>query len=53
MKRRSKAGGEPIKGRRRKAAKPERRNAPKTALRSKSSPTSKDTVGRPANSRAS
>ena len=44
MKRRSKAGGAPIKGRRRKASKPERRNAQKTAPRSKSSPTSKDTV---------
>ena len=44
MKRRSKAGGEPIKGRRRKAPKPERRNAPKTAPRSKSSPSSEDTV---------
>ena len=44
MKRRSKAGDEPIKGRRRKAPKPERRNAPKTAPRSKSSPSSEDTV---------
>ena len=44
MKRRSKAGGAPTKGRRRKASKPERRNAQKTAPRSKSSPTSKDTV---------
>jgi class 3 adenylate cyclase len=44
MKRRSRAGGAPIKGRRRKAPKPERRNAPKTAPRSKSSPSSKDTV---------
>ena len=44
MKRRSKAGGAPIKGRRRKAPKPERRNAPKTAPRSKSSPSSEDTV---------
>jgi len=43
MKRRSKAGA-PIKGRRRKAPKPERRNAPKTAPRSKSSPSSEDTV---------
>jgi two-component system NtrC family sensor kinase len=33
MKRRSKAGGEPIKGRRRKAAEPKRRNAPKTTPR--------------------
>ena len=31
MKRRSKAGGEPIKGRRRKMPEPKRRNAPKTA----------------------
>jgi hypothetical protein len=37
MKRRSKAGGAPIKGRRRKAPKPERRNAPKAAPPSKSS----------------
>ena len=44
MKSRSKAGGAPIKGRRRKAPKPERRNAPKTAPRSKSSPSSEDTV---------
>ena len=44
MKRRSKAGSAPIKGRRRKAAKPERRNAPKTAPRSKSSPSREDTV---------
>ena len=44
MKRRSRAGGEPIKGRRRKASKPERRSAPKTARRSKSSPSDEDTV---------
>ena len=44
MKSRSKAGGAPIRGRRRKAPKPERRNAPKTALRSKSSPSSEETV---------
>jgi GAF domain-containing protein/class 3 adenylate cyclase len=44
MKRRSRAGGELTKGRRRKAHKPERRNAPKTAPRSKSSPSSEDTV---------
>jgi hypothetical protein len=33
MKKRSRAGGEPIKGRRRKTAGPERRNAPKTTSR--------------------
>ena len=44
MKRRSKAGGALTKGRRRKVPKPERRNAPKTAARSKSSPSSEDTV---------
>jgi hypothetical protein len=44
MKRRSRAGSEPIKGRRRKAPKPERRDAPKTAPRSKSSPNSEETV---------
>jgi GAF domain-containing protein len=38
MKRRSKAGGEPIKGRRRKTPEPERVNAPKVQGRSKSSP---------------
>ena len=38
MKRRSKAGGAPIKGRRRKAPKPKRPNAPKTAPRIQSSP---------------
>jgi GAF domain-containing protein len=37
MKRRSRAGGEPTKGRRRKAAKPIRRNAPKAPARSSSS----------------
>jgi GAF domain-containing protein len=37
MKKRSKAGGEPIKGRRREAPKPKRRDAPKAAARSKSS----------------
>ena len=36
MKRRSKAGGEPIKGRRRKTPGPKRRNAPKAVPRSKS-----------------
>ena len=40
MKRRSKAGGAPIKGRRRKPPKPEHHNAPKTAPRSKPSPSS-------------
>ena len=35
MKRRSRAGGEPIKGRRRKAAEPKRRNAPKGVARPK------------------
>jgi hypothetical protein len=44
MKRRSKAGDALIKGRRRKAPKPKRRNAPKTAPRSKSSPSGEDTV---------
>ena len=43
MKRRSKAGGELIKGRRRKAPKPERRNAPKAVPRSNSSPTTEKT----------
>ena len=41
MKRRSKAGGEPIKGRRRKTPGPKRRNAPKAAARSSSPPTGK------------
>jgi GAF domain-containing protein len=44
MKRRSKAAGAAIKDRRRKAPKPERRDAPKTAPRSKSSPSSEDTA---------
>ena len=44
MKRRSRAGGAPTKGRRRKAPKPERRNTLKTAPRSKSSPISEVTV---------
>src|ERR1700726_2490671 len=39
MKRRSKAGGERIKGRRRKTPEPKRGDAPKAAVRSKSSPT--------------
>jgi hypothetical protein len=38
MKRRSKAGGEPTKGRRRKAAKPKRRYAPKSLARPNSPP---------------
>jgi hypothetical protein len=44
MKRRAKAGGEPIKGRRRKMPEPERRNAPKIAPRSKSSLSSQGTL---------
>ena len=44
MKRRSKSVGELTKGRRRKAPKPERGNAPKTAPGSKSSPSSEDGV---------
>jgi hypothetical protein len=36
MKRRSRAGGEPIKGRRRKTSEPKRRNAPKVTARSNS-----------------
>ena len=43
MKRRSRAGGEPIKGQRRKTAELERRNAPKAVARSNSSPTTKKT----------
>ena len=43
MKRRSKAGGELVKGRRRKASKPKRRNAPKAVGRSNSSPTTEKT----------
>ena len=43
MKRRSKAGGEPIKGRRRKTPEPKRRNAPKAVARSNSSPASEET----------
>src|SRR2546423_15626818 len=39
MKRRSKAGGEPIKGRRRKTPEPKRRNAPQAVPRSNSSAT--------------
>ena len=44
MKRRSKAGGEAIKGPRRKTPEPKPRNAPKAVPRSKSSPSSKDTA---------
>ena len=43
MKRRSRAGGELTKGRRRKTAKPKRRNTPKVVARSNSSHTSEET----------
>ena len=43
MKKRSRAGGEPIKGRRRKAPKPKGRNAPKAVARSIPSPTNEET----------
>ena len=43
MKRRSKAGGEPIKGRRQKTPEPKRRNAPKGAARSNSPPAGEET----------
>jgi hypothetical protein len=43
MKRRSRAGGEPIKGRRRKTPEPKSRNAPNAITRSKSSPTTSKT----------
>jgi class 3 adenylate cyclase/GAF domain-containing protein len=43
MKRRSRAGGKPIKGQRRKAPEPKRRNAPKAAARSNSSRTGEET----------
>ena len=43
MKRRSKAGGEQIKGPRRKTPEPKRRNAPKTVPRSKASPPGEET----------
>ena len=43
MKRRSRAGGEPIKGRRQKAPKPKRRNAPKAVARSNSPPAQEET----------
>ena len=44
MKKRSKAGGERLKGRRRKAPKPKRRDAPKTVPRSKASPPGEQTL---------
>jgi len=43
MKRRSRAGGEPIKGRRRKTPEPKHRNAPKAAAHSNSSPAAEET----------
>ena len=43
MKKRSKAGGEPIKGRRRKTPEPERVNAPRSQARSKLSPATEET----------
>jgi GAF domain-containing protein len=43
MKRRSKTGGGPIKGRRRKMPEPKRRNAPKAVERSNSTPTGEET----------
>ena len=43
MKRRSRAGGEPIKGRRRKTPEPKRRNVPKIVTRSNSSSTGDET----------
>ena len=43
MKRRSRAGGEAIKGRRRKTPEPKRRNAPKVVARSSSPPTKEET----------
>jgi hypothetical protein len=42
MKRQSKAGGQPIKGRRPKTPKPTRRNAPKVEIRTKSSPVAEE-----------
>ena len=42
MKRRSRAGGEPIKGRRPKTPKPTRRNAPKVEIRTKPSPVAEE-----------
>ena len=43
MKRRSRAGGEPIKGRRRKTPEPKRRNAPKVPARANSSTPANET----------
>ena len=43
MKRRSRAGGEPIKGRRGKTPEPKRRNAPKVQARAKLSPATEET----------
>jgi hypothetical protein len=43
MKRRSRTGGELIKGRRRKTPEPKRRNTPKAVPRSKSSATTEET----------
>jgi hypothetical protein len=42
MKRRSRAGGEPIKGRRPKTPKPTRRNSPKVEIRTKPSPVAEE-----------
>jgi GAF domain-containing protein len=42
MKRRSRAGGEPVKGRRPKMPKPKRRNAPKVEIRTKPSPVAEE-----------
>jgi hypothetical protein len=44
MKRRSRAGGEPITGRRGKTPEPKRRNAPEAVGRSKSAPAQEDTA---------
>jgi hypothetical protein len=44
MKRRSRIAGKPIKGRHGNAPKPKRGNAPKTGRRSKSTPSSEDTI---------
>ena len=43
MRRRSRAGGEPIKGRRPKTPEPKRRNAPKVQARAKLSPATEET----------
>src|SRR6516164_4007328 len=43
MKRRSRAGREPINGRRRKTPEPKRRNAPKVQARAKLSPATEET----------